>query len=86
MLYIFLLNTCIVINHANILFISKNKENYTSCLRLKKFGQISQTLVCLEVVENFLIYSLRPRIYVVLASRETTLTKYILKNIIIYDT
>ena len=31
-------------------------------------------------------YSLRPRISVVLVSRETTLTKYILKNIIIYDT
>jgi hypothetical protein len=31
-------------------------------------------------------YSLRPKITVVLASRETTLIKYILKNINTYDT
>jgi hypothetical protein len=33
-----------------------------------------------------LYYSIRPKISVAFASRETTLTKYILKNINIYDT
>ena len=45
-------------------------------------------ILCVTVHINiyyFSTYSLRPRISVVLAFRETTLTKYILKNIIIYD-
>ena len=50
----------------------------------KKKVQSSNHMISLCTEAN--TYSLRPRISVVLAFRETTLTKYILKNIIIYDT
>ena len=47
-------------------------------------SQTSLTLI--NVIANSINIYLRPKIFVVFASRETTLTKYILKNINIYGT